>query len=189
MKRMLVVVVLLLTGCGGNQTPTVAPTPESSSSFQVSTPWISQEGVIHANYQCSSGYDGMPLTWTDPPAGTQSFAFVLDDPDSDRGVLTYWIKYDLPATERQTPEEHPSDPNPPVVVGTKGKNSYGTNSFVPPCPAVNTIHGYYIRLYALDTLLNLPKGTDRATFDAAIDGHVLDKSEVLLRFKASVNKP
>src|SRR5438094_682071 len=35
------------------------------------------------------------LKWTDPPAGTKSFALICEDPDAPRGTFTHWVVFNI----------------------------------------------------------------------------------------------
>jgi len=50
-----------------------------------------------------------------------------------------------------------------------------------PCPPSGT-HRYFFKLYALDTLLDLPKGTSKTDLLKAMEGHILAQGELMGTF-------
>ena len=42
--------------------------------------------LIPAKYTCDGSDVSPPLSWSDAPSGTQSFALISDDPDAPRGT-------------------------------------------------------------------------------------------------------
>ena len=50
-----------------------------------------------------------------------------------------------------------------------------------PCPPSGT-HRYFFKLYALDTKIKLGTGATKAALEAAIQGHVLAKTELVGRY-------
>jgi Raf kinase inhibitor-like YbhB/YbcL family protein len=133
---------------------------------------------IPARYTCS-GEDVSPaLSWSDPPAGTQSLVLICDDPDAPGGLFTHWVLYDIPPDRRE------------LSVGVKkapaledgsihGANSFGKLGYNGPCPPPGKPHRYYYRIYALDTQLKLRSPADRRAVDKAMKGHVLAEGELL----------
>ena len=45
-----------------------------------------------------------PLAWQNPPAGTQSYALICDDPDAPSGTWTHWVLYNIPSTMKNIAE-------------------------------------------------------------------------------------
>jgi Raf kinase inhibitor-like YbhB/YbcL family protein len=120
-----------------------------------------------------------PLSWSDPPAGTKSFALVCDDPDAPRGTWVHWVLFDLPATATGVPAGIPTAERPPVG-GVQGRNDYGDLGWGgPQPPRGHGVHHYGFRLYALDTLLNLAPHSTLAQVDAAMRGHVLGEAKLM----------
>ena len=60
--------------------------------------------TIPSMYTCDGEDVSPPLTWTDPPEGTASFALIHDDPDAPMGTWVHWVLYNLPLSLRQLPE-------------------------------------------------------------------------------------
>ncbi|HJZ53666.1 MAG TPA: YbhB/YbcL family Raf kinase inhibitor-like protein, partial [Gemmataceae bacterium] len=66
-------------------------------------------GDIPAVYTCE-GKDVSPaLSWSGAPAGTQSFALIVDDPDAPdpkapKMTWVHWVLYNLPASASGLPE-------------------------------------------------------------------------------------
>ncbi|HKE32274.1 MAG TPA: YbhB/YbcL family Raf kinase inhibitor-like protein, partial [Candidatus Angelobacter sp.] len=54
--------------------------------------------------------------------------------------------------------------------------------YLGPCPPSGT-HRYYFYLYALDTELKLPSGATKDDVEKAIKGHVLEKAELMGKYK------
>ncbi|HDL48372.1 MAG TPA: YbhB/YbcL family Raf kinase inhibitor-like protein, partial [Actinobacteria bacterium] len=52
------------------------------------------------------------------------------------------------------------------------------NDYGGPCPPIGT-HRYFFKLFALDTTLTLTSSATKADVEAALDGHVLDKTELI----------
>ena len=131
---------------------------------------------VHAR----DGRDQSPsLSWRDPPAGTQSFALVCDDPDAPRETWVHWVLFDLPPTSTGLPAGVPNAEKL-AAGGVQGKNDYGDIGWGGPHPPRgHGIHHYGLRLYALDTLLNLAPGSTKAQVEAAMRGHVLGEAKLM----------
>ena len=61
-------------------------------------------------YSCDGANDSPAIYWSDPPAGTKSFALVIDDPDAPRGTFRHWGVYDIPASPAASPTASISAP-------------------------------------------------------------------------------
>ena len=118
-----------------------------------------------------------PLQWSEPPAGTNCFALICEDPDAPRGTWTHWVVFNLPADSRGF------DEGARVSGGAiEGKNDFGKTGYGGPAPPPGKPHRYYFRIYALDTVLNLKEGATKQQVDAAMKGHVLGKGELMGKY-------
>ena len=132
-----------------------------------------QEGSeIPARYTCE-GQDVSPaLTWEEPPAETQSFALIMDDPDAPGGVFTHWVLFNLPADSRGLSEAVPTQPQLPDG-SLQGKNDFGRIGYGGPCPPPGRPHRYQFTLYALDQTLDLKAGASKKQVIDAMREHIL----------------
>ena len=188
--KILLASCLFLFACGTNVTEPPAPQPTLSpaSSTLASTETITKPftltssvfangGSIPARYSCLGEEASPPLEWSEPPAGVKSFALVMDDPDAPMGTWVHWVLYNIPITAHGWPENTPDDAE--LVNGAmQGKNSGGEIGYGGPCPPSGT-HRYFIKLYALDTMLNPGSGVNKEQLLSAMQGHVLAQSELI----------
>jgi hypothetical protein len=65
----------------------------------------------------------------------------------------------------------------------QGTNDFSRTGYSGPCPPPGKPHRYFIRLYALDTILNLRPGARRKELDPAMQGHILAQAELMGRFQ------
>ena len=63
----------------------------------------------------------------------------------------------------------------------QGTTDFGRVGYGGPCPP-NGTHRYYFKIYALDTDLKLQPGATKAQLLAAIDGHVLERGQLMGRY-------
>ena len=116
------------------------------------------------------------LSWGEPPAGTQSFALIMDDPDAPAGTWDHWILFNIPASTRSLPESMP------VNSGfSNGNNSWGRPGYGGPCPPSGT-HRYFFKLYALDEMLAISEGATKGELEKAMVGHILAEGELMGTF-------
>ena len=125
------------------------------------------------------------LAWTGVPAGTQSFALIVDDPDTalqrTTNEVLHWAAFNIPATANSLPEGVPNEASLPD--GTvQPVNTGKKNGFMGPGARGNVYHHYTFQLYALDTKLSLGPDATRAQIMTAMDGHVLAKAVLVGRF-------
>jgi len=122
-----------------------------------------------------------PLAWSGAPAGTKSFALIIDDPDAPdprapRRVWVHWVLYGVPADVTSIPAG--------AVVSSlagarEGRNDWGTPGYRGPAPPIGR-HRYFHRLYALDTRLpDLGPAARRADLERAMEGHVIESAELV----------
>jgi Raf kinase inhibitor-like YbhB/YbcL family protein len=149
-------------------------------SFEISSPAFAHGGIIPSDFSCD-GNDASPvLTWTDPPAGTQSFAIIMDDPDAPMGTWVHWVVYNIPASTRELEENMPAIPELSNGI-MQGYTSARSTGYHGPCPPSGT-HRYFFTLYALDTTLSLSAKADKKELLAAMEGHILGNTELMGTF-------
>jgi Raf kinase inhibitor-like YbhB/YbcL family protein len=177
-KRLLAGIMLLIAAAAWSQQRQGG----SAMSFKLSSTAFQPGGDIPSKYTCS-GVDVSPaLSWSDPPAGTQSFALIADDPDAPVGNWVHWVAYDLPASARQLPEGVPKT-EAISGGGAQGQNDFRKTGYGGPCPPPGKPHRYYFKLYALDSKLNLKPGATKKAVEQAMQGHILAQAEVMGRFQ------
>jgi|SRR3989344_729060 len=148
----------------------------TSSAFEHTT-------SIPSRFTCDSRNVSPPLTWGDPPEGTRSFALIMDDPDVPKerhpeGVFNHWVLFNIPPGTNEI--------QPGETVGTPGANGAGKNQYAGPCPPPQyepSEHRYFFRLYALDTMLDIPEGANKQQVLAAMEGRILAQAELMGKYK------
>ena len=122
------------------------------------------------------------LTWTNVPAGTQSFVLNMRDLDVARNRTTedqaHWVVWNIPATATGLPEGVPRGSQRPD--GSFQVSATGPVYRGPGAPATGPRHHYMFELYALDTKLDVQPVADafetRTNVFRAMQGHVLGKA-------------
>jgi Raf kinase inhibitor-like YbhB/YbcL family protein len=175
----LVTLVLLAILCGCQGSPPEERVQEAAGgTLQIESDAFRAEGTIPHLYTCDGEDLSPPLSWSEPPAGTQSLALVCVDPDAPAGTWDHWVLFNIPAATRSLPEGISADP---VVegLGTHGSNSWRRLGYGGPCPPQGATHRYIFKLYALDTSLELDPGASRKDLEKIVQGHILAEGQLL----------
>lgn len=149
--------------------------------FQITSPAFPPHGPIPSRYTCEGPDLAPPLEWTGAPPGTRSLALIVDDPDAPdprrpRMTWVHWVLFNLPPDATGLPEGVTADGLPP---GTgEGVNDWKRTGYGGPCPPVGR-HRYFHKLYALDTRLEGLRHPTKAQVEAAMEGHVLGRAELV----------
>jgi Raf kinase inhibitor-like YbhB/YbcL family protein len=180
MKKFFILFVLGLTACAspkGADSQIPVSGQEPSMKIEITSPAFKNGEAIPVDHSCDGSGISPALAWTEPPAGTQSFALIVDDPDAPGRTWVHWVLYNVPASSRGLSAGLPTDAN--LGDGSvQGKTSAGTTGYHGPCPPSGT-HRYFFKLYALDTNLSLPSNNDKEALLAAMEGHVLASAELM----------
>ena len=161
------------------QSPAQKP---AEAKLQVTSASFEADSALPAKYTCD-GRDVSPaLAWNEPPAGTKSFALVVDDPDTPKKTVIHWLIYDLPAATHTLPEGVPTKAKLPDG-SRQGKNDHGKIGYSGPCPPAGAAHHYFFKLYALDYQTGLKPKATAADVEKAIKGHILAQAELIARFQ------
>jgi Raf kinase inhibitor-like YbhB/YbcL family protein len=174
----LTMLFILLSSCSSTQTPTT----EADMSLDLKSDAFMNGQSIPAKYSCIGKNVSPALTWSNPPAGAQSFALIVDDPDAPAGTWVHWVLYNIPSDSRSLPENLPvTGKNVDPAALNFGKNSSGNARYDGPCPPSGT-HRYYFKLYALDAAVNLLPGATKDDLLKAMQGHILAQGELMGTF-------
>ena len=141
--------------------------------LEINSPAFEPDGLIPPKYTCQGINVNPPLSIHRIPAGTQSLALIMDDPDAPGGTFDHWIVWNIPV------QPHIQENSIP---GQEGKNSYGVLHYKGPCPPSGT-HWYFFKIYALDTLISLKTGADKKTLEEAMELHILAAGEIIGKYK------
>ena len=149
--------------------------------MELTSPDFAHNGDMLKRFTCDDRDMSPALAWTDPPAGTQSYALIVDDPDApdpDAPQMTWvhWVLYNLPAEARSLPEAVQSSDQPPGSL--EGLNDWKRTGYGGPCPPIGK-HRYFHKLYALDTVLPDLGTPTKSALEKAMEGHILAKAELV----------
>ena len=124
-----------------------APEPAKiDTKFDVTSESFTEGGAIpmdHVFTGCGGKNVSPQLSWSGAPAGTKSFALVIDDPDAPSGTFRHWGVFDIPASARSIGGGQKA--------GTEVTNDFGKPGYGGPCPPKgHGPHHYHFKLFALD---------------------------------------
>ena len=152
----------------------------SLNRMKLSSPAFNHQGMIPSKYTCDGEGISPPLAFEDVPAKTKSLALVMEDPDVPTsirpdGMWDHWVVWNMNAGTTGIDEGAEA----PGVVGLSTRN---VNAYGGPCPP-ETEHRYYVYLYALDVMLDLPRNSTKADLKKAMEGHEITHAELMGRYK------
>src|SRR5438046_3921915 len=122
------------------------------------------------------------ISWTNVPAGTQSFVLNMHDEDVARNKTTedqaHWVVWNIPAATTSLAEGVAKGSQRPD--GSYQISATGAMYRGPGAPANGPHHHYMFEIYALDTKVDVTPASDafdtRANVMKAMQGHVLGKA-------------
>jgi len=158
--------------------------------FTLRSAAFASRGAIPAKYTCEGKDVSPPLAWSGAPAGTRSFALIVDDPDAPdpaapKRVWVHWLLYDLPADTRELAEGASHS----LPAGTReGSNDWKRTGYGGPCPPIGR-HRYFHKLYALDVALGDRGALGKGELEQAMAGHVLAHAELVATYEKAHTPP
>lgn len=145
----------------------------TSSAFQDGEPiprQYSREGAEHSP----------PLAIHDVPAGTESLALIVDDPDAPNKTWVHWLLWNVPGERSAIPEDVPDEETVAALGGARqGLNDFDEIGYGGPMPPPgHGTHHYRFTAYALSGTLDLDPGAERSALEDAMEGMVLDQARL-----------
>jgi hypothetical protein len=155
-----------LEGESAVENATLAKFSLTSDAFQDGQP-------IPAQFTCDGADHTPTLHWGDPPAGTKSFALVIDDPDAPSGTFRHWGVFDIPSSARSIGGGQKA--------GTEVSNDFGKPGYGGPCPPRgHGPHHYHFKLFALEIgSLGLKADAHVSDVEREAEKHVVGRAELV----------
>ena len=167
MKKIMIVSLILILVAAGM---TLAG---EGVKMQITSTAFLHNKSIPKKYTCEGDDINPPLKIQGAPQGAQSLALIVDDPDAPGGMWVHWVVFNIKPAETIAEASVP---------GTQGSNDFRQENYGGPCPPSGT-HRYYFKIYALDSILDLKAGASKADLEKAMQGHILDESELIGLYK------
>ncbi len=151
--------------------------------LKLESPDFVHMGEIPKHCTCDGDDKAPALRWSDLPAGTQSLALIVDDPDAPdpaapKLVWVHWVLYNIPPSSgglAAAAEKLPAG-------SLRGLNDWKRADYGGPCPPIGR-HRYFFKLYALDAVLPDLDMPDKSQLEKAMAGHVIGHTELVGTYK------
>ncbi|OAI31280.1 kinase inhibitor [Methylosinus sp. R-45379] len=166
----------------------LAPAEAGGGGFSLSSPDIAEGATIDRKFVFNdfggTGDNVSPqLNWSEPPAGTKSFALFCHDPDAPTGGAGFWhwLVVDIPASTRALAQGAGAVGDAGLPAGAKPiRNDYGFSHWGGPCPPVgDPPHRYVFTIYALSIeTVEAPEGATASLVGFIVNQNVLAKASL-----------
>lgn len=148
--------------------------------MKLSSPAFEHEKNIPSKYTCDGENISPPLGITEVPQNALSLTLIMEDPDvptnlKEDGMWDHWVVFNMPPDVGEIAEG-----NEPPGAGGIGTN--GEEGYFGPCPP-DREHRYFLKLFALDTALDLPGKSTKAEVEKAMTNHILDQAVLMGRYE------
>lgn len=159
--------------------------------FQLTSPQLRDGGNIgdeqvFNGFGCSGGNVSPELAWSSPPAGTQSFAVTVYDPDAPTGSgWWHWVAFNIPAGTARLAKNAGNPQAGLAPAGTvQSRTDFGMPGYGGPCPpAGDAPHRYIFTVYALKAAkLDLDSQASGAMVGFFLKGNSLGEASLTARY-------
>ncbi len=116
-----------------------------AASFLLTSPEVGADGRLPIDYTGDGSGATLPLVWKGAPAGTQSYAVVMDHLAPGDQVKSYWTLWDIPASTTMLEKNAKG-------IGKLGTSFRGMVGYEPPHSQGPGAKTYVLTVYALSTL-------------------------------------
>ena len=160
-------------------------TTASAAGFTLSSADIAPNATLTQNqvfngFGCSGKNISPALAWSGAPAGTQSYALTVYDPDAPTGSgWWHWVVINIPATATSITKGAGTADGKAMPAGSQQvRTDFGALGFGGACPpAGDKPHHYIFTLYALKVpKLEVAADSTAALAGFMIHGNMLDKT-------------
>ena len=177
------------TPAATSKAPGKLPTKASpkAGKFALVSPDIGQDqnmaiDQVFNGFGCTGKNLSPALFWSGAPAGTQSFAIMVHDPDAPTGSgFWHWVVYNIPAAATSIPAEAGDAKKKIMPAGiVQGRTDWGTTGYGGPCPPPGKAHHYHFRIFALKVpKLDLPADATAAMVGFNVNANKLAEAELV----------
>jgi hypothetical protein len=141
----------------------------TAKELTIKSPAFLNKEMIPKKYTSDGANINPPLILSHIPDETKSMVLIVEDPDAPVGIWVHWLVWNI----------HPSTKiNEDAIPGVEGINAFRQHHYGGPCPPSGT-HHYFFKLYALDTLLQLPQDSTKHQVERAMKDHVVGYGELI----------
>ena len=136
--------------------------------LQLTSSAFSYGDEIPRQFGYKNGNEEPPLTINGIPEGTESLALIMDDPDAMGAVGKVWVHWVIwninPDTKRFND-------------ALEGMTDFGEQGYGGPAPP-DKRHTYVFKLYALDSMLEIPNESSKTDVEKAMEGHIIEQTQL-----------
>ena len=145
--------------------------------LELTSPAFSDGGEIPRECGYKNGNEAPPLKINGITKRIKSLALIMDDPDAMEPagkVWVHWVVWNISPLSLEHFQAENSQ-TPEIECNSKGMNDFGEVGYGGPAPP-DKRHTYVFKLYALDTILDLPEGSPKAALESAMEGHIIEQT-------------
>lgn len=143
--------------------------------MKISSTAFNENETIPEKFTSDDANVSPPLHIEDVSSRAKSLALVVEDPDAPSGTFHHWVLFNM------SPRTSDIHENSVPVMATQGRNDFGDLEYGGPKPPSGE-HHYFFNIYALDTVLSLPRGADSKTLENEMKGHIVDQASLMGRY-------
>jgi len=169
---MTLLLLFLILGCSLNAKNS-GPTD-----LKLKSSLFKEGGSVPQKFTCDGKDISPALQWSGAPNATKTLALIMDDPDAPAGTWVHWVIYNIPGNQKKLPEGIPTKEK--LSNGTRqASNDFRKAGYGGPCPPEGKSHHYFFKLYALDTMLDLPSMASKSQLEASMESHILGQTQLM----------
>ena len=146
--------------------------------MKLKSPAFENGKVIPRKYGYKTENFSPPLQISEIPEGTKSLVLIMDDPDAMGAVGKVWVHWVLWNISSDTKEIHENSIPENSIEGKTDFDEIGYGGPAPP----DKEHTYIFKIYALNKILNLKKGSTKEEIEKSMKQHILDEVKLEGKF-------
>ena len=147
--------------------------------LELTSPAFSDGGEIPRECGYKHGNEEPPLKIECAYTRIKRLALIMDDPDAMGAVGKVWVHWVVWNIEPGALKEfqYENSQTPEIGLSDKGMTDFGEVGYGGPAPP-DKRHTYVFKLYALDSILDLPEGSTKSELEKAMEGHIIEQTQL-----------